>query len=229
MISQCPHCQHPFSAGHQKKIEAAHAALPMGKSLKFSCPTCQQTVEITASPQQTAAPGETGLSGHMPQPPSLTWLKTGTIADKEVLDDFSLVMILMPNDHPARNTIAMVFEGLGYKPIFPNSASDGIERMRFTEYAAVVLHSNYEGMLADSSFHDHMCQLPMLKRRSIYYTLVGPEFHTLYNLEALHNSANLVVNDNDLPDLPIILKKSFREYDELFGPLLAALRAEGKK
>jgi hypothetical protein len=74
-----------------------------------------------------------------------------------------------------------------------------------------------------------MCQMPMQKRRSIYYTLIGPEFHTLYNLEALHGSANLVINDNELPDLPIILKKSFREYDELFGPFLAALRAEGKK
>jgi hypothetical protein len=227
MISQCPHCQHPFSAGHQKKIEEAYAALPIGKSLKFSCPTCQMSVEVTAGRQQSSAAGE--ISGNMPQPPSLNWLKTGTIADKEVLDDFSLVMILMPNDHPARNTIATVFEGLGYKPVFPNSAKDGIERMRFTEYAAVVLHSHYEGILADSSFHEHMRQLPMQTRRPIYYTLIGPEFHSLYNLEALHNSANLVVNDNDLPDLPIILKKSFREYDELFSPLLAALRTEGKK
>jgi endogenous inhibitor of DNA gyrase (YacG/DUF329 family) len=227
MISQCPHCQHPFSSGHQKKIEQAYAALPMGKSLKFSCPTCQMPVEVTAGPQQSAAAPP--IKGTMPQPPSLSWLKTGTIADKEVLDDFSLVMILMPNDHPARNTIATIYEGLGYKPVFPNSASDAIERMRFTEYAAVVLHSRYEGMLADSTFHAHMCQMPMQKRRSIYYTLIGPEFHTLYNLEALHGSANLVINDNELPDLPIILKKSFREYDELFGPFLAALRAEGKK
>jgi hypothetical protein len=229
MISQCPHCQHPFSSGHQKKIEQAYAALPMGKSLKFSCPTCQMSVEVTASPQQTAAAAGTKIKGNMPQPPSLNWLKTGTIADKEVLDDFSLVMVLMPNDHPARNTIATIYEGLGYKPIFPNSASDAIERMRFTEYAAVVLHSRYEGMLPDSSFHQHMCEMPMQKRRAIYYVLIGPEFHTLFNLEALHSSANLVVNDNELPDLPIILKKSFREYDELFGPFLAALRSEGKK
>lgn len=228
MISHCPHCQHPFSAGHQKKIEEAYAALPMGKSLKFSCPTCQMSVEVTASRQQSSAAAGI-IRSNMPQPPSLSWLKTGTIADKEVLDDFSLVMILMPNDHPARNTIATIYEGLGYKPIFPNSASDGIERMRFTEYAAVVLHSRYEGILADSTFHHHMCQMPMQNRRGIYYTLIGPEFHTLYHLEALHQSANLVVNDNDLPDLPIILKKSFREYDDLFSPLLAALRAEGKK
>ncbi len=229
MISECPHCQHPFSSGHQKKIEQAYAALPMGKSLKFNCPTCQMAVDITATAQQSAAAAGTKIKGNMPQPPSLNWLKTGTIADKEVLDDFSLVMILMPNDHQARNTIATIYEGLGYKPVFPNSASDGIERMRFTEYAAVVLHSRYEGMLADSIFHAHMCEMPMQKRRSIYYVIIGPEFHTLYNLEALHNSANLVVNDNELPDLPIILKKSFRDYDELFAPLLAALRTEGKK
>ena len=229
MISSCPHCQHAFSGGHQKKIEEAYAALPMGKSLKFSCPTCQMAVEVTATAEQTAASSGVEAKGDKPQPPSLKWLDTGTIADKEVLDDFSLVMILLPNEHPARNTVATVFEGLGYKPVFPNSAADAINRMRFTEFAAVVLHSRYEGMLADSSFHKHMCELPMQKRRYIYYVMIGPEFSTLYNLEALHNSVNLVVNDNQLPDLPIILKKSFRDYDDLFGPLLAALRSEGKK
>ncbi len=227
MISKCPHCQHAFTAGHQKKIEEAYAALPMGKSLKFSCPTCQMAVEVTASLQQSTAGAEN--KGDKPQPPSLNWLKTGTIADKEVLDEFSLVMILLPNDHPARTTVATVFEGLGYKPIFPDGAVDAINRMRFTEFAAVVLHSQYEGMLADSTFHKHMSELPMQKRRYIYYVLIGPEFHTLYNLEALHNSSNLVVNDNELPDLPIILKKSFRDYDDLFGPFLAALRSEGKR
>ncbi len=226
MIEKCPHCHHAFSPSHIRKIEEAHASLAVGKSLKFSCPTCKQQVEISATPS-ASAPHE--INPNIPQPPSLNWLRTGTIADKEVLDDFSLVMILMPNNHPLRNTIATVYEGLGYKPVFPESAADAIQRMRFADYAAVVLHSQYEGMLLDSSFHRYMCSLPMVKRRYMYYTLIGPEFHTLYNLEALIHSANLVVNESELPDFPIILKKSFRQYDELFSPLLGALSQEGKR
>lgn len=226
MIKKCPHCHHAFSSSHVRKIEEAHASLAIGKSLKFSCPTCKQQVEISSTPDTSTTHS---TNPNHPQPPSLNWLRTGTIADKEILDDFSLVMILMPNSHPARNNIATVYEGLGYKPVFPESAQDAIHRMRFADYAAVVLHSQYEGMLIDSSFHKHICELPMIKRRYMYYTLIGPEFHTLYNLEALINSANLVVNEKELPDFPIILKKSFRQYDELFSPFLAALNAEGKR
>lgn len=224
MTSNCPHCQSKFSQNHRQKIDTAVASLGPGKTLKFSCPVCQESIEIAG-----ATSGTPDFGTGAPQPPSLTWLRTGTIADKEVLDDFSLVMILIPNAHPAKNTVATVFEGLGYKPVFPESATDAIQRMRFTEYSAVVLHSHYEGTLADSTFHRHMNELSMEKRRAMYYVLLGPEFHTLYNLEALSHSVNIVVNDNELPELPVILKKSFREYDELFSPYMSALREQGKR
>ncbi len=227
MIAECPYCQHKFSAGHQEKIKSAVLQLKQGKNLKFTCPDCQMPIELGADDLQRGAGAEN--FGAVPQAPSLSWLRTGTIADKESLDDFSLVMILIPNAHPARNTVATVFEGLGYKSVFPDSAADAIQRMRFAEFAAVVLHESYEGSLESSRFHKHMCELPMSTRRSIYYVLLGQEVQTLYNLEALVKSVNLVVNDKELPDLPVILKKSFREYDELFSPFLAALRKAGKK
>ena len=226
MIAECPYCQHKFSSTHQEKISKAVRQLSPGKKLKFTCPDCQMPIELDSDDLRRQ---ESDSLGAVPQPPNLNWLHTGTIADKESLDDFSLVMVLMPNSHPARNSVPTVFEGLGYKPVFPESAADAIQRMRFNEFAAVVMHTSYEGSLEKSTFHRHMCQLSMSTRRSIYYVLVGPELHTLYNLEALVKSANLVVNDAELPDLPVILKKSFREYDELFGPFLAALRKAGKK
>lgn len=226
MIAECPYCQHKFSTGHQEKIRQAVSQLPSGKKLKFTCPDCQMPIELDGNDLRRK---EAGSFGEVPQPPNLNWLRTGTIADKESLDDFSLVMVLIPNAHPARNSVPTVFEGLGYKPVFPESAADAIQRMRFSEFAAVVLHTSYEGSLAESSFHRHMSQLSMSSRRSIYYVLMGQELNTLYNLEALVKSANLVVNDKELADLPVILKKSFREYDDLFGPFLAALRKAGKK
>jgi hypothetical protein len=56
---------------------------------------------------------------------------------------------------------------------------------------------------------------------------VGPSFFTLYNLEALANSANLVVNEKELPDLLTILRKAIPQYEELFGTLMAELSAFG--
>ena len=62
----------------------------------------------------------------------------------------------------------------------------------------------------------------------MFFILAGPDFRTLYNLEALSLSVNLVVNDADIERLKPILKKSFRDHEELFGPLIEAVRGYEK-
>ena len=103
-----------------------------------------------------------------------------------------------------------------------------MERMQFVNYASVIFHSQFEGTELDqSSFHRYMRNMAMQKRRFIFYILIGPEFFTLYDLEALANSANLVVNDREIPQLLIILRKSIPQYEELFGTLMAEINAYG--
>jgi hypothetical protein len=53
--------------------------------------------------------------------------------------------------------------------------------------------------------------------------------HTLYDIQALAYSANLVVNDAELDSIGLILKKGLRDYEDLFGPFLAALEANAQK
>ena len=62
----------------------------------------------------------------------------------------------------------------------------------------------------------------------MFYALIGPQFHSLYDLEALTNSANLVVNDADVKHFSTILNKSIQDYNDLFGPYLAILQEHGK-
>jgi hypothetical protein len=68
----------------------------------------------------------------------------------------------------------------------------------------------------------------MSKRRFIFYILIGKEFKTFYNLQALAYSANLVVNDEEVPMFDIILRKTIPEYEELFGPIMEELRHHGR-
>ena len=68
----------------------------------------------------------------------------------------------------------------------------------------------------------------MNRRRNIHYTLIGPEFQTLYDLQALSNSVNLVVNDKEIKHFRLVLKKSLHESQKLFGPLAEALMREGR-
>ena len=71
--------------------------------------------------------------------------------------------------------------------------------------------------------------MAMERRRDIFYILFGPQFHSLYDLEALAYSANLVVSEQDLKFFDIILRKAIPAYEDLFAPILEELTAYGKR
>lgn len=239
MISVCTHCGQELNLteAQQQKIKTALAALSPGKSLKFNCPHCLKAIEVKQAESESAekkqqvskAINRTGKGKiDPPAPPDMGWLERGDLGKGEVVEDVPQVLILIPEGE-IQEAVMQLFDALGYKAVLPHSASEAIDVIRFTEFSAVVLYSLYEGSLAASSFHAYMKEMPMTRRRYIYYVLIGPEFHSMYNLEALSLSANIVVNEKEMSAFPLIMKKGFRDYDELFGPYLKALAAVGKR
>ena len=260
MVSHCPHCQKELNLNEaqQDKVQKALEGLSEGKTLKIGCPFCKQPIhlhrdgtsdeggvmnnvlyaehggsedkpvekmveEVKKAPQPVKPPPTA------PKAPDVGWLAAGEYKTQEVVKDVPLVMLLMA-DGPARQAVTEAFSASGYQPEFPESVEQAVERMRFVNFAAVVLHTTFEGGgLKESVFHRHMCELPMSSRRTIYYVLIGPEFNTLYDLEALSFSANLVVNDREVTHMATVLKKGLRDYQDLFGPYLETLEAHGKK
>lgn len=234
MITQCPHCHEAlnFSELQETKIKSALANLKAG-SLKLGCPHCRQSIALNAAGDlaEVAAPPAAKAGGIAPTPPDfpdIGWLAGGFYEEQEVVEDAPKAMLLL-TEGAVRERVVKVLENLGYLVEGAESATDAIAKMRFVNYAMVVLQSGYDGKLADSLFHRYMQAMPMVRRRYIYYFLIGPEFHTLYDLEAMSQSANLVVNEQEVNHLDIILKKGLREYEELFAPLKEMLKAHGKR
>ncbi len=238
MIYKCPHCQQiiKLNTAQQDKVRAALAELPAGKFLKIECPQCRQAIKLTANGSSAGDVGTTPKPPkpvcpppEKPKPPDLAWLVSGEYEEKEVIEEIPTVLIVMA-DNPARDIVAGAFMENGYKPVFPESTADAVQQMTFTDYSAVVLHSRYEGDdLKESGLHVYMKGLAMNRRRYIFYVLIGPEFNTLYDLEALACSANLTVNDKDVGRIALILKKSFVSYEKLFGPVIEVLKAHGRR
>ncbi|MFC1843404.1 hypothetical protein ACFLZ5_01275 [Thermodesulfobacteriota bacterium] len=245
MIETCPHCQEllNLSDAQKSKVQAALAKLPPGNLLKLGCPHCQKPFELKPDgtspgqkpPKAAVQPGgRPPLKGARkveippPPPPDLNWLASGQAQEKEVVEDTPMTLILM-NKGPGLTTVREAYEDEGYLPQFSDSLEDALNRMQFTPFAAVALHSRFEGDSFESnSFHIFMRQMGMARRRNIHYTLIGPEFQTLYDLQALSCSANLVVNDNEINNFQIILKKSLHESQKLFGPLAESMVSHGK-
>jgi len=185
----------------------------------------QAAVGIVQSSRKRPQPVR--LPPEAPKPPDIGWLTSGVYAEREVIEDVPYVLILA-GEEEVKMQATMAFGEMGYQAVYVSSAEAAIEKMQFMSFDAVVLHSCFEGSgIDDSTFHQHMRGMAMVKRRYIIYVLVGPEFRTLYDLEALACSANLVVNDADVGHLPLILKKGMSDYEELFGPYIDALKHYG--
>ena len=234
MIDTCPYCDQELNLSDAQiaKVRAALAKLPAGNLLKLGCPHCQKPFELQADGTLpgTVKPAQKVASGaHLPPredrgkitpppPPDLGWLSSGKEEKKEVIEDTPMFLIVM-NKGPGITTIMDALD----------SIDDAMDRMQFVNYAGVILHTRFEGSSLDSNnLHNFMKKMNMFRRRNIHYTLIGPEFKTLYDLEALSNSANLVVNDNDVPHFKLILRKSLFDNQKLYGPLADALIKEGR-
>jgi len=241
MIDRCPNCQEPLDLtdSQKTKIRAALDKLPAGNLLKLACPHCQKPFELNAdgtlqSKQSIkivagSPKGARKVTLTPPPPPDISWLANGEVEEKEVIEDTPMVLLLMKK-RPGLTTVIESYEEEGFLPVVAQSTDDALDRMQFTPFAAVVLHSEFEDDVAldSNKLHIFMCKMAMVRRRNIHYCLIGPEFKTLYDLQALTNSANLVVNDNELNHFQLILKKSLHENQKIFGPLAEALVAQGR-
>lgn len=249
MNVDCPKCGKQLKLG--EKAEASILSMPAGKLVKVKCVQCSnvfginsagESVNLNVSASSAESKGEsstadkalkgdgksTGVVVKPPEAPDLSWLADGVYNDHEVVEEVPLALVLM-EDSDARNGVINAIEGIGYKAETAEDAKSAIEKMMFVNYSNVVLHSRFGGPGINSSeFHKYMSRMEMSKRRYIFYTLVGPEFKTLYNLQALAYSANLVVNDNEVKDFNVILRRVIPEYEALFGPLMEELHIQRK-
>jgi len=222
MTITCRNCNKTLKLS--TKIIKGIERLAPGRTLQLPCPHCKDALVLGHDnlSSETSAPTS---SVKPPSPPDIAWLKEGTFEEEEVVEDIPQTLILI-KPGAKREGIAKSVESIGYQASFVESGKEAMEKMQFVNYASVILHSEFEeGGLEHSAFHQFMREMSMLKRRFIFYILVGPEFSTLYDLEALANSANLVVNDREIPELLTILRKAIPRYEELFGSLMAEISA----
>ena len=228
MISNCPHCRVAlkFNEPQRAKFQQALKALEPGKKLTIKCPQCKKAIQLNAD-KKTASAATGSITP--PAPPDLEWLKTGHFQEDEKVEDVPMALVLHP-DPAAMAKVKTAMESVGYRVLTADSVEEAIEQMRFISFACVAFHAGFEpGGLENSLFHDYMREMAMERRRYIFYILFGPQFHSLYDMQALANSANLVVAEQDLQYFDIMLRKAIPAYEDLFGPVLEELGAYGKR
>lgn len=227
MITTCPHCRKTLKLdkAQQARLQKTLNGLAPGKRLTIKCPNCKRPIRIAVNGTSEV---NDSSAVQPPAPPDIEWLKEERLQDEEKIADVPMALILYP-DNSGRKAVREAVEQVGYQVFIAETAQEARERMRFVNFACVTLHSRFEGeSLEDSTFHAYMREMAMQRRRYIFYILIGPEFHTLYNLQALASSANLVVNERDIKHLYVVLRKAIPSFEELFSPLIEKMGLFGK-
>ncbi|MCI5221032.1 MAG: hypothetical protein D3914_18015, partial [Candidatus Electrothrix sp. LOE2] len=82
--------------------------------------------------------------------------------------------------------LGAAMEALGYQVVTLTSAREAVEQVASISFASIIFHTDFEGVpLNESIFHNYMRDMPMSRRRMIFYILMGPQFTTLYDIQAL--------------------------------------------
>lgn len=154
-----------------------------------------------------------------PPPPDISWLQDGLLENgADSNDELRLALVVIPDEQNCSH-VTKALTSLRYTVETAATTTEAIEAIKTNPYAVVI----YDTASRMSEFHDHMCWLPPTIRRAIYYVIIGKNLNTLFNLEALSLSANLVIQDCDVQYLEKILEKGFQDYEDLYNPFLEAL------
>ena len=234
MITHCPKCNKAlnFSEKQFAKIEDALAVVKTG-TLKLKCPHCKIPMELLADGsladwrQQSGGSATGRQMVEPPPPPDVNWLTTSDFEETDAIKDIPRILILM-DPGPARDSVLGAMIESFFQPVTVDTRGEALEQMQAVQFDGIILHSHFDGEpFKQSKVHDILKRMPMSRRRYIFYVLIGPEFSTLYSLEALSYSANLVINEKDVPYVKNIYKKGKAESDELFLPYINALKEQG--
>lgn len=154
-----------------------------------------------------------------PPPPDTSWLATGIReADPHHKSDQLRALVVVRTVH-TRVIAQQVLEKMGYAVDTPLSEDQALQNLQLTQYQIIIC----EAAPTLNEVRLYIGRLSSARRRRIFYTIIGFQLQTLYNLEALALSANLVVNNRDLNKLEAILRTGLHDYEDLFGPLLDCL------
>ena len=144
---------------------------------------------------------------------------------------FDQRLVLVCENTPERQSIIQVaLEQLGYTMLPATTAEEASERLRRHAFEIVIVDERFESSgVLDNAVLKALNTMPIASRRHIFVVLLGREFKTFDNMMAFVRSVNVVVNLNDLPHLPAIIRKGLEDNSEFYRVFKEMLVEVGRR
>ena len=140
-------------------------------------------------------------------------------------------LVLVCENAPERQiVIKAALEQLGYTMLPASTAEEAGERLRRHAFDIVIVDERFESSgVLDNAVLKMLNTMPISVRRHVFVVLLGREFKTFDNMIAFARSVNVVVNLNDLPHLPAIVRKGLEDNNEFYRVFREMLTEVGKR
>ena len=140
-------------------------------------------------------------------------------------------LVLVCENAPERQgVIKAALEQLGCTMLPATTAEEATERIRRQMFEIVIVDEQFEASgVLDNAVLKMLNSMPIGIRRHIFVVLLGREFKTFDNMMAFTRSVNVVVNLNDLPHLPAILRKGLEDNNDFYRVFRDMLAEVGKR
>jgi len=206
------------------KLAIPDEKLPPNQVVNVACPKCKGKVRVdTRESDGNLAPKKEKVEERGPENEEDT-------SPLDLFEEGARLALVLDGDDGHVTEINSALEQLSYKPILPSSTGEAMSKLRLHHFDLILLSDGYGGQdLERSPITHYLNHLSMSERRKIFLILLSDKFKTMDNMMAFIKSANLVVNDDDLSNLSLVLKKAISDNEKFYKVFLDTLKEVGKE
>jgi len=225
---KCPKCGNTINSGHaspaSQKSALSVGGSPSTEHPRFErpkpAPPFEPTDGIPQSSEASSAPMEMAraLLELMAQNAAVSDLTPGQNPK------WKRRQVLVCASDARRENIARMLADSGNQVFVAEDTRQAVERMRENRLDVVLLDPEFDPSEQGAAFVTREVNiLRPNQRRRLIFGLISPSLRTLDAHAAFLNNANLTVNVNDLGELPTVLDRTIKEYNELYSEFYRAL------
>jgi predicted Zn finger-like uncharacterized protein len=231
---RCPKCQHIINAQPPAQTTGEQGAVGLSGSTSISnsrferprpAPAYKPAEDTAGAPQDPAAADRDQAAELLA---SLFQRAMGTAAEASKASDrrgqaHRRALICASEDH--RFAVARALVENGYEAYVAEDTTQAIERMREDQMDVVLLDPLFDQQEQGAAFiKREVSALRPAARRRLFFVHLLPDARSGDQHAAFVNHANLTINPSEIEEMPYVLERAIRNFNELYRDFNRALQ-----